>query len=919
MIEASLIGRKIAHYEVVAELGAGGMGVVYEALDTRLGRKVAIKALPPELGRDPERLERFRREARAVAALSHPNIVTVHGVEESEGWLFLVMEKIEGRRLDQLLSPRGMRLEQLLEIAVPMADALAAAHDQGIVHRDLKPGNVMVTRDGRVKLLDFGLAKLRPSGAAASDEDPTRTAALTAAGALLGTAAYMSPEQIEGREVDARSDVFSLGIVLWEMAAGRRPFTADSAMALAARILRDPAPPLHEVRPDLPRQLGRIIDSCLAKDPGRRVQTARDVRNQLEALGREVESATEARPGPALSAAATPAAPLGRRSSRGWIAAALLAVALAGAAGYLASRRPWADTPRGAEPTGPAAGSAVEQPLLLAVLPFENLGAPEDDYLTNGIAEEIRSRLATLEGLRVISRTTARRFKEDRSARDAIADLGIDFVVDGTVRWQTAKDGSRQVRVTPQMARVADDVEVWTASYDAVLTDIFQLQSDIATQIAERLDLELLEPRREALSRPPTPIFEAYDAFLRAENAFEKAKELNSREAAIEAVAGYEKAVALDPRFAVAHASLGEANAFLYFQLGDVSESRLQAGRDAADRALALDPDLPEAHYALGLIRANERDLPAALAEYDRVTRIRPNYAEAYWSSSMILSLTGSWEQAFESARKATELNPRAARHFCQMGGMSQALGRYADASRYHEQSILVEGERACPYYCQLEALLSSADLTAARRYVEQLPAHVDREENPSIAYYAVMVDWMQGRAEDALARLATGKADAYEMPWFYCPKRLFAATIHRNLGDTEQAKVDYEAALAQLEPQLEARRFDSRLHAALAVTYAGLGRRDDAIREAEATMPAIDAVPGLFGPYLLRELAQSRMLLGDFDTALALLERHLQLSGYLPAPYLRLDPTWEPLRQDPRFDALLDKYADGYAAERAV
>ncbi|HEX2463714.1 MAG TPA: serine/threonine-protein kinase [Thermoanaerobaculia bacterium] len=331
-----LIGTRIAHYEVVAELGAGGMGVVYEARDTRLGRRVAIKALPPEVARVRERLERFRREATAVAALNHPNIVTIHGVEEFQGWQFLVMEKIEGRRLALPVPPRGMDLDRLLEIAVPVADALAAAHDKGIVHRDLKPANVMITGEGRVKLLDFGLAKLLQSTAPASDDDPTRTGALTRDGALMGTAPYMSPEQLQGREVDTRSDVFSLGIMLWEMAVGHRPFSGDSAIGLATAILRDPAPPLHEARPDLPRQYGRIVDSCLAKDPDRRFQTARDVRNQLEALSREIASGIEERPAaPVASTAPSPP----RRSTRIWIAAGILAVIAAGLAGYVASRR----------------------------------------------------------------------------------------------------------------------------------------------------------------------------------------------------------------------------------------------------------------------------------------------------------------------------------------------------------------------------------------------------------------------------------------------------------------------------------------------------------------------------------------------------------------------------------------------------
>jgi len=436
--------------------------------------------------------------------------------------------------------------------------------------------------------------------------------------------------------------------------------------------------------------------------------------------------------------------------------------------------------------------------------------------------------------------------------------------------------------------------------------------------VAERLDLELLDERRGSLTRPPTASFEAYDAYLRGEHAFERAKELNSRELAIEAVAGYERAVELDAAFAVAHARIGEANGLLYFRLGDQAEERLQAARDAITRALELAPDLPEGRYALGFLHMNQRERAAALAEFERVIRTRPNYAEAYWASSMLHTVSGAWEQAFEAARKATELNPRAARHFCQMGGMSQAMGRYADADRYHDRSILVEGERACPYYCQLEVLLSSADIGRARSYVARLPPHVDREENPSINYYAVVLETIEGQYEDALALLATGTAEAYEAAWQYRPKRLFAAMIHELMGRRDLARQEYEAALAHLEPLAAARRFDPRLHSALALAYAGLDRGEESARAARAALEIVDRAEGLYGPYVLRELAQARTRLGDSDQALQLLERHLELSGYLPAAFLKLDPVWTPLRADPRFEALLDEHADGYRPKSA-
>ncbi len=336
-----MIGQTLAHYKITAKLGEGGMGEVYRAEDTQLGREVAIKVLPAAFSQDPERLARFEREAKAIAALNHPNIITIHGVEEAAGRRFLIMEKVDGKSLDRRLPRHGFALEDLLDIAIPMADALAATHDQGIIHRDLKPANVMVTSKGRVKLLDFGLAKLTEAPAEreppGGEDDDTQTALLTREGTVVGTAPYMSPEQLRGHEIDTRSDVFSLGTMLYEMATGRRPFQGASSMDLAFSILEDQPPSIVEVREDLPRQLGRIVESCLEKQPDSRFQTARDVHNQLKVLQRETRGGAQP---VSLSDAKAHGA-----SWRVWLAAALVTVAIGAGAFFLARSRPAADAP----------------------------------------------------------------------------------------------------------------------------------------------------------------------------------------------------------------------------------------------------------------------------------------------------------------------------------------------------------------------------------------------------------------------------------------------------------------------------------------------------------------------------------------------------------------------------------------------
>ncbi|MDM7916416.1 MAG: serine/threonine-protein kinase [Candidatus Eisenbacteria bacterium] len=367
-------GTRLGSYEILAALAAGGMGEVYRARDHRLGRDVAVKVLPRDVSSDPGRLARFEREAKSVAALSHPNIVMLHSIEETNGTRFLTMELVEGQGLDRLVTPAGLPLERVLDIAIPLADALVAAHDRGIVHRDLKPANVMVTREGRVKVLDFGLAKLASSDAARDsglDATQAETEALTisTAGQVVGTVPYMAPEQLRGGPVDARTDLFSLGIILFELLTGRRPFGGVTSADVGSSILRDPPTPVHSLRADLPSDLERVIGRCLEKDPERRLQTARDVRNELELLRRVIEKGDAG-----TSTMSTPGAAI--------------------------------------RPNQPAAPAPAKESPSIAVLPFVNRSRDEDDeYFSDGLADELLNVLAKIRGLRVAARSSAFTFK----------------------------------------------------------------------------------------------------------------------------------------------------------------------------------------------------------------------------------------------------------------------------------------------------------------------------------------------------------------------------------------------------------------------------------------------------------------------------------------------------------------------------
>ncbi|HEX7614334.1 MAG TPA: serine/threonine-protein kinase, partial [Thermoanaerobaculia bacterium] len=462
-------GTRLGPYEVVACLGAGGMGEVFRARDTRLGREVAVKVVHPHLACDPERLSRFEKEARAAARLDHPNILVVHDVGTHEGSPFIVSELLQGESLREKLGA-PLPPKKAVDYAIQIAHGLAAAHEKGIVHRDIKPENVFVTKDGHVKILDFGVAKLLPSFEASGVDTETPTATATQPGTAVGTVAYMSPEQIRGQPVDARTDLFSLGVVLYEMLSGKRPFQRDTPADTMSAILREEPPVLRGAGQGIPPVLDKIVRHCLEKDVSVRTQTARELIFALETLS-------------TLSGEAPVREEIPERRSRHnrtafLTGAAFLIVALAIAGALFLKRKPAG--PR-AQPIGPAK---------IVVLPFENLGSPEDAYFAAGMTEEITSRLANVRNLAVISRTTATQYdRKGKTVEQIGKDLGVSFVLEGSVRYERSTAGPGRVRITPQLIRVADDTYVWTDRYERVIADVFAIQSDVAENTVKAMGI----------------------------------------------------------------------------------------------------------------------------------------------------------------------------------------------------------------------------------------------------------------------------------------------------------------------------------------------------------------------------------------------------------------------------------------------
>ncbi len=643
-----MIGTRLGHYLVLDRLGVGGMGEVYTARDTRLDRLVALKVLPTRYAADPQSRARFEREARAIATLKHPNIVTVYAVEEVGDIHFIAMELVEGKKLSEMIPAGGMAFPDLLRVAVPLARAVGAAHAQGIVHRDLKPENVMFDADGALKVLDFGLAKLRGSVHADADAPPDRTPWVTSAGMVFGTAAYMSPEQAEGKSVDPRSDVFSLGIVLFQMATGKRPFQGDSEVSILSAILRDAPPLLADVRPELPPLLSRIVARCLAKDPVERFANGSEVADALASI----EPAT------------APMRTLGHRLRlRPALAAGTAAVVLVTVAVLL-----WRPLRRAFSAAGPGEVS-------VAVLPFENLSAdPDSLYFSDGITEEITGKLARIGGVRVASSTAAARFRATRrDPREIGAEIGVRYLLTGSVR----RAGDR-VRIGAQLVATATGFQVWSQQFDGDFGDVFRLQEETALEIAHALDVRLSAREQEAVRRRPTANPLAYDAYLRGRALLEYFDTPDRLEAAKKHL---ERALDLDPDFPLALVGLSRVEAQYYRNL-DPDPARLGRAEELARRALARDPELAEAHVALAQVHGNRYEYQQATEHCRDAIHLDPNNAYAWDLLSWALAYRQPPDGAAaeDAARRAITLQASLIGAYYHLGRALVLQGRHDEA-----------------------------------------------------------------------------------------------------------------------------------------------------------------------------------------------------------------------------------------------
>jgi serine/threonine protein kinase/tetratricopeptide (TPR) repeat protein len=864
---------ELGDYELLEVVGRGGQGVVYRAHQKSLNRTVALKMISLGSWATEAHLKRFRREAEAAASLEHPGIVPIYEVGERDGSCYFSMRFVEGGQLDQVIKRQPMSIRQAAELIAKVARTVHYAHEHGILHRDIKPGNILLDAKAEPLLTDFGLARL-----VEAESTVTRTKE------VMGTPSYMAPEQAVGNNaaVSSATDVYGLGAVLYQLLTGHPPFAGGTTYETIKLVLdTEPRQP-RQLNPKIDRELSTICLKCLEKDPKRRYSSALALAEDLEHWLKH--EPIRAKP----SGLFTHSRKWVRRnpSTAGLIA---LLVALAAGSGVVVWNRVF----------------AVPMPKSVAVLPFENLSDDSDNaHFAEGIQEEILTRLAKIADLKVISRTSTKRYQSKPGDLDEIAkQLGVANIVEGSVQ----KIGDA-VHITVQLIRAATDEHIWAESYNRKLDDVFGVEGEVATAIADQLNAKLTGAEQKAVTQKPTDNLAAYDAYLRALSI---EHQRYGYAAYREAAAQYATAVQLDPKFALAWARLGVLQSFLYFNGVDTKANLPEAVKQAADTALALQPDLAEAWIAQGAYRYRVlRDFAGALHAYDEGRKRAPNNAFVYQYMAYVERRLGRWNDAVEHYRKSAELDPQDLQLFISYGGEClNLLRRFDEAQAALDRALQISpGDEG--------ALANKANVFQSQGRLAEAAATLKRIPPDSTDNYVILIRTWQAsferRFDDAIAviqrKLATisptgalTTADkALLMLLSYC---------YEWAGKPNESRDAFQRALQAFKPSSNSVAAPDALGAPefLALTYAGLGEKEKALAQAKQAVAEYNG-DAVNQPAAEATLAQIQARLGDLDSAIAAIPHLLEVPAGITIADLRLNPLWDPLRSDPAFRKLCEE-----------
>jgi serine/threonine protein kinase/Tfp pilus assembly protein PilF len=870
-----MVGKTISHYKIIDKLGEGGMGVVYKAEDTKLDRTVAIKFLPKHVSSNDMERKRFKIEAKAAARLNHPNIATIHSIEDVDDELFIVMEYIDGKELKEDIESGPLAIDDALDISLQVAKGLRTAHESGVVHRDIKATNIMLTDKGDAKIMDFGLAKIR-GGPKLTREQST-----------LGTAAYMSPEQCRGEEVDNRTDIFSLGVLLYEMLTGQLPFRGDYEQAIIYAILNENPDPITGMRTGIPMEIEKIVNKCLMKQVSDRYQHVDDLIVDLRLLKEQYGLKTS------QSKLETSSK---KRKPRSFISFLTVCILASIAILYFIFFK---------KPDGI---SSFPERKMLVVLPFKNLGPAEDEYFADGITEEITSRLCEIKQLGIIGRTSADQYKNTSKPIYQIGEeLGVDYLLEGSVRWEKIPGKESRIRVIPQLIKVSDGTHIWTEQYDDILESVFDLQSDIAEKVAEALNITLLGTEQKSLSERPTDNVEAYDYCLRGN--YYRTQTQRSEENYRMAENMFLKAVGLDSSFALAYIRLAQLNIEYYWFYYDRDKSRLASAKQYIDKAIEINPPIPEIYIVQGHYYYHGfLDYDNALFELKNGLKLYPDNSEILEYIGCIKRRQGNFEEAISYLKRSVELDPRSSVN-SDIGQTYMLLKEYEAAEKYLDIGISIIPEWGELYYWKAKIhILRDGDVDGAYQILKGCFEVVD-QEIWWVTFLLVQVRILKGEYEEALTLTFDELPSAFENQFWFETKSQMLARIYGLQNNSNLEKRYYASARAEIESKLSDLPDDERLHSALGIVLAGLGKKEEAIekgiRATELLPITKEAWRGFFREL---DLAKIYCMVGEYDLAIDKLEYLLSIPGELSVAYIKLDPVWSPLMEIPRFQKILEE-----------
>jgi eukaryotic-like serine/threonine-protein kinase len=866
-LRASLAGR----YEVQRELGRGGFATVYLASDVRHGRMVAIKVLHPEL-MGTLQSERFLREIRVVAHLNHPHILPMLDSGEADGLLFFVMPYVEGETLRDFLDRENqLSIREALRITAEIADGLAYAHARGLVHRDIKPENILLS-SGHAVVTDFGIGRAIDQSAAER---------LTYTGMATGSPAYMSPEQwTTSDRVDGRADEYSLACVLYEMLVGETPFSGTSASALMARHSVSPVPSVRVVRPNVPEAVDEAIARAMEKIPADRFPTITGFAEALAAAPAPVRVTVEDPLRPSVERTKPRRVRLTRAN-----VGLILGVILAGAGGYVALK------------------GLLRAPgeTRLAVLPFENLGAGEDAFLVDGITGELTNQLSGIRSLAVIARTSAFQYRNSQKRpREIGRELKVQYLIEGSVRRKRTKGDQDSVEVNARLIRANDDTQVWSDKYAVEASDLGAMQSRIAERVTAKLDVMLLKPERRRLATRPTTNVQAHEYYLRGNEYYGRSWSRPDVEAAVQM---YEKAVETDPEYALAYARLAQAHTWVHQLRYDLSEDRLVAAKRAADRAVALDPELSAARVALGLYYYWGRsNYERAIQEFTIAQDLQPSNAEVSRQIANVQRRQGRFSDAIANYRKAADLDPRSHQTWFNLGETLLFIRDYAAARPDLERATTLAPEFLEGYVQQARlAINARGDLATAQRILRQA-----EERIPPTAWRAAMHEFARiiyhPDLDQFLERIRPG-AYGLDSATYHTMKGTMLLQTNRRDAATRQ----FDSARVHLERMRENQPDQAWIHGLLGLAYAGAGRGVDAIQAAERAEQLLPVSRDhLDGPEWVINLGRVHAMLGNDEKAVEYFARALAVPSWISANSLRVDPVLAPLKSNPGFKQLV-------------